>query len=60
MRGFFGVGDCHFGTEKGFCNIEITNNPRFGARDLTMAIGNTLENGFHEIALAPWMYQPLG
>jgi len=64
MRGFFGVGDCYHvdrngKRERGFCNIEITNNPRFGERDLTMAIGNTLTNGFHQIDIADWMYQPL-
>jgi hypothetical protein len=59
MRGFFGVGDCYYKGERGFCNVEIQNNPRFGSRDLTLALGNTLENGYFDIDMEPWMYEPL-
>jgi len=35
------------------------NNPRLGTRPLGIALGNTLENGYFEIDIEPWKYEPL-
>ena len=34
-------------------------NPRLGTRPLGIALGNTLVNGYHEVDLEPWKYEPL-
>lgn len=65
LEGFFGVGDCVLeaadGTrrEGGFCNFEMTNNPRLGTRPLGLALGNTVRNGMLHVDAPPWTYVPL-
>ncbi|MET0371402.1 MAG: hypothetical protein ABW039_08510 [Sphingobium sp.] len=65
FQAFFGNGECFIVnpdgtmTGGGFCNFEVTNNPRLGTNPLIIALGNRLENGYEKISIEPWKYEPL-
>lgn len=66
MQGFFGGATCALLApdgqvlrDDGYCNFEMINNPRLGTRPLQLALGNTLENGYFEVDLPSWKYEPL-
>lgn len=59
LQAFFGVGECYAkGRKPGYCNFEMNNNPRQGTKDIKLAIGGALRNGYFEITEPEWTYLP--